>query len=123
MDFFVSERRNQPVWVIGTRCRWLGFYLREDGTIALLYNNANFLNLRTNYFFNKWQNAKISYDGTKVNIFLDNSLAGSINTGNGYVSLDYETCGPTDTEIGVTNYSNGEVFKGYIRNLKVYNIQ
>lgn len=123
MDFFVSERRNHPVWVIGRSCRWLGFYLVDDGTIKLLYNNANLLNLQTTYSLNEWHNAKISYNGTTVNIFLDNSLAGSIKFGNGYVSLYNEKCGPDDTEIGATNYSNGEVFKGYIRNLKVYNIQ
>jgi len=123
VDFFVSEKRNQPVWVIGTGCRWLGFYLRQDGTIALLYNNSNYLTLQTTYTLSEWHNAKISYDGVTVTIFLDNSLAGSLKFGNGYVPLDNSSCGTADSEIAVTNYSNGEVLKGYIKNLRVYNLQ
>jgi hypothetical protein len=38
------------------------------------------------------------------------------------VPLNYAICGLSDTEIGVTNYSNGIVFKGYVKNLKVYNL-
>ena len=123
MDFFVSEKKTQPVWIIGASCRWLGFYLRDNGTIALLYNNSNFLTLQRTYSLNEWHNAKITYNGSIANVYLDNGLAGSLKFGNGYVTLDYMTCGPADTEICSTNYSDGEVFKGYIRNLKVYKLQ
>ena len=123
MDFFASEKITQPVWIIGTSCRWLGFYLRADGTVALLYNNWDFLTTPKTYSLNEWHNAKISFDGTTVKIFLDNSLAGSLKFGNGYVQLNYGTCGTADTEIGTTNYSNGEVFKGHVRNLEVYSPQ
>jgi hypothetical protein len=123
MDFFVSEKRTQPVWVIGTSCRWLGFYLYADGTIAMLYNNSNVLTTPKTYSLNEWHNAKISFDGTTANIFLDSSLAGSLRFGDGYVPLNSGTCGTADTEIGVINCSNGEVFKGYVRNLKVYRLQ
>lgn len=100
-----------------------GFYLQADGTVALLYNNSNFLTTPKTYSLNEWHNAKISFDGTIVNIFLGNSLAGSLKFGNGYVELNSTTCGTSDTEIGTTNYSNGEVFKGYVRNLEVYSPQ
>jgi hypothetical protein len=123
MDFFVSEKRTQPVWIIGSSCRWLGFYLYADGTVTLLYNNSNFLTTSKTYSLSEWHNAKISYDGTTANIFLDNILAGSLKFGNGYVPLNYSGCGTSDTEIGTTNYSNGEVFEGYVRNLEVYSPQ
>jgi len=123
MDFLVSEKRTQPVWVIGTGCRWLGFYLHDDGTIALLYNNADVLPTSKSYSLNQWHNANISYDGLTVSIFLDSALAASMKFGNGYVPLEYTSCGGSDTEIGVVNYSNGEVFKGYIRNLEVYTLK
>jgi hypothetical protein len=123
MDFFVTEKVGQPVWIIGKSCRWLGFYLSGDGTVALLYNNWDFLATPKTYSANQWHNAKISFDGTTAKIFLDNSLAGSLKFGNGYVTLNYGGCGPSDTEIGVTNYSNGAVFKGYVKNLKVYNVK
>ena len=123
MDFLVSEAGTQPVWVIGEGCRWLGFYLNSDGTIELLYNNANFFTTTKTYSLNAWHNSKISFDGTTVQIFLDNDLAGSLKFGNPYVVLDYGSCGASDTEIGITNFSNGQVFKGYVRNLKVYSPQ
>jgi len=123
MDFFVTEKIDQPVWIIGKSCRWLGFYLNSNGTVALLYNNWDFLATQKTYSLNEWHNAKISFDGTTANVFLDNSLAGSLKFGNGYVALNSKGCGESDTEIGVTNYSNGAVFKGYARNLKVYTLQ
>jgi hypothetical protein len=123
MDFFVTEKVNQPVWVIGKGCRWLGFYLSVDGTVELLYNNSNHLLTPKSYTINEWHNAKISYDGAEASIFLDNSLAGTLKFGNGYVPLDYGACGTADTEIGVTNYSNGVVFRGYVKNLKVYRLK
>jgi hypothetical protein len=122
MDFFVSEKKTQPVWIIGSGGRWIGFYLKADGTVALLYNNWNYLTTPISYSLNEWHNAKISFDGTTANIFLDNSLAGSLKFGNGYVELN----GPstqTDTDISTINYSNGEAFEGYVKDLKVYNLQ
>ena len=123
MDFFVTERVRQPVWIIGKSCRWIGFYLDYNGTVSLLYNNWDLLTTPKTYSLNEWHNAKISYDGHTANIFLDNILAGSLKFGNGYVPLNYGACGPLDTEIGVTNYSNGEVFKGHVKDLKVYSLQ
>jgi hypothetical protein len=122
MDFFVSEKKTQPVWIIGSSGRWIGFYLKADGTVALLYNNWDYLTTPITYSVNEWHNAKISFDGTTANIFLDNSLAGSLKFGNGYVELN----GPdtqTDTDIGTINYSNGDAFEGYVKDLKVYNLQ
>ena len=123
MDFFVSENSGQPVWIIGSGCRWLGYYLNLDGTVSLYYNNSNFFTTQTNYSLNEWHKAKISFDGTIAKIFLDNNLAGSLKFGDGNVPLDYNVCGNFDNEIGVTNYSDAEVFKGYVRNLQVYSPQ
>ena len=122
-DFLVSEKKTQPVWIIGTGCRWLGFYLNADGTIALLYNNINFLATQKTYSLNEWHNAQITYDGTTVKMFLDSVSAASIMVGDGNVKLDYATCGTSDTQIGVSNYSDGSVLNGYIKNLKVYSPQ
>jgi hypothetical protein len=123
MDFFVTEKFGQSVWIIGKSCRWLGFSLSGDGTVAMLYNNWDYLFTKKTYSVNQWHNAKISYDGTTAKIFLDNDLAGSLKLGNAYVPLNYSLCGPSDTEITVTNYSNGSVFKGYVKNLKVHRLQ
>ena len=121
-DFLVTKRKTQPVWIIGSNCRWLGFYLNDNGTVALLYNNWDFLQTTINYSLNEWHNAQITFDGTTAAIFLDNVSAGTLKFGDGYVKLNYDgsECGTSDTEIGVTNYSNGQVLEGYIRNLVVY---
>ena len=123
MDFYVSEKKTQPVWVIGTSCRWLGFYLYDDGTVTLLYNNWDVLTTSKTYSLNEWHNGKVTFDGTTVSIFLDDNLAGSLKFGDGYVPLNSTGCGTSDTEIGVTNFSNGHVFKGHARNLEVYSPQ
>jgi len=117
IDFNTAEKRNQPVWVIGTCARWLGFALLKDGTIYMSYNNSDTLHTTTTYSVNKWHNAKVVYGNNTASIYLDNVLAGSINT-----ALD-RACDDNDTVIGVTNYSNGGVFKGNIKNLKVYGPQ
>lgn len=121
MEFYVTEMIDQPVWVIGTSCRWLGFYLNPDGTLNLLYNNANHVNSTKRYVLNQWQKAEISYDGATVEMFLDDDLVTSLKFGSGFVPL--ETCGGTDNQITVTNYSNGQVFKGFVKNLEVYNLK
>ena len=122
MDFFVTEEITQPVWIIGTSCRWLGFYLNDDGTVSLLYNNWDFWSSSKTYSLYQWHNAQITFDGTTVEFFLDNEIAGSLKFGGGYVPLNYNgsECGTSDTEIGVTNYSNGQVLQGHIRNLTVH---
>jgi len=122
MEFYVSERINQPAWIIGTGCRWLGFYLEANGTVSLLYNNANYVRTTKQYALNEWQKAEIKYDGTTVEMLLNDEVACSVKFGNGYVTLDYSVCG-VDTEIGVTNYSNGQVLKGFVKNLEVYSLE
>jgi len=115
-DFLVTENRTQPVFVCGRGCRWLGFYLNADGRLYLLYNNINYLASAITYSLNQWHNAQITYDGTTVNMFLDNVLACSTN-----IKLDYSVCGLYDTGIGVTNYGSGMGLMGYFKNLKIYN--
>src|SRR6267142_2430452 len=113
-DFLVSEKKTQPVWIIGAGCRWLGFNLDADGTVALLYNNASVLATQKTYSLNEWHNAQITYDGTTVKMLLDGVLATSIKLSD--AELNYAPCGISDTQIGVSNNSNGTELNGYIRN-------
>jgi hypothetical protein len=117
VDFNVSEKRSQPVWVIGVCARWLGFVLTDGGKISMLYNNSDILSTTTSYSVNVWHTAKIVYKNTTATIYLDDVVAGTLNF---TPSLG---CGNTDTVIGITNYSNGGVFKGKIKNLKVFGPQ
>jgi hypothetical protein len=124
MDFLVSEYKTQPVWVIGSYCRWLGFYLNSDGTAAMLYNNDDYLPSHgTHYSLNEWHNAEISFDGTSARMFLDNTLACSLKFGSGFVPLGNCNVTIPDNQIGVTNFSTGQTLKGYVKNLKVFSPQ
>jgi len=116
VDFMVTENRTQPVIVCGAGCRWLGFYLNDDLSVDLFYNNQNRWRGDISYTMNEWHTLKINYDGAIANAFLDDNLACSVP-----LTLEYEVCGDSDTSIGATNFSNGEVFKGYLKNLKVFN--
>jgi hypothetical protein len=111
VDFMVSEKIDQPVIVCGNSRRWLGIVLNRDGTIALLYNNVNYLNSKLSYSTDQWHSAKLCYDGSTARLYLDGVLAGSIT-----VPLNYES---TDTRIGITNFARGKTFKGHLRNLKI----
>lgn len=113
-DFMVTEYRTHPVFVCGTGCRWLGFYLTQEGTVELLYNNANYLASTRAYSLNKWHNATITYNGIMAHLYLDNEEACSVT-----YQPDHAVCGAYDTRIGIINYSNGNVYKGYLRELKV----
>jgi hypothetical protein len=115
VDFFVAQVKTQPVIICGSSCRWLGFYMYEDSTVELFYNNSNHLPSEIKFTPNEWHNIQISYQDTTVNAYIDNYLAFTLP-----VVLEYAVCGETDTNIGVVNYSNGEAFEGYIRNLKIY---
>jgi len=120
LDFFVSINRTQPVWVIGTNCRWLGFYLNADSTIALFYNNNNFVSIEKTYSLNQWHEARISYDGTIVKVYFDDVLVGSRRFGKNGSQLGYTTCNTYDTQVGIVNYSDGSTFNGFVRNMIVH---
>ena len=118
VDFFVEEKLTQPVIVGGRNCRWLGFYLNEDGTVELHYNNIDQITGNLTYSINQWHNAQITYDGTTAKMFLDNTLACSANI---QLNIDNSLCGDLDTEISSMDFSNAKVFKGFIKNIKVFN--
>jgi hypothetical protein len=122
MDFFVTESLTQPVFVVGAGCRWLGFYLEEDGTVALLYNNSNYLASQNKYSLNEWHTAQITYDGITVKVFLDNAQACAMKFNEANSQLDYVGCFNA-TAIAVSNYSTGATLKGYVKNLVVYSPQ
>lgn len=115
-DFMVSSYKNQPVFVGGTGCRWLGYYLQPDGKLSLLYNNQFFMSTGVDYSLNEWHNAKIAYADSVAYLYYDNELVNSQK-----IKLNYSECIANDTRITVTNYSNGDVLEGYIKNIKIYN--
>ncbi len=111
VDFIVAEKLSQPVIICGKSQRWLGLLLNSNGTVALTYNNGNYVNSILTYSLNKWHSARLCYDGSAARLYLDGLLACSVT-----VSLNYAA---SDTRIGITNFSSGKTFKGHLRNLKI----
>ncbi|MCZ7666806.1 MAG: LamG domain-containing protein [Chloroflexi bacterium] len=65
-----------------------------------------------NYELNTWHSALITYDGVEAKLYLDNQLGCTVS-----FTLEQND----DRDVGVTNYSNGNVFQGTVRNLRIYN--
>lgn len=113
----------RPVIVAGTSYRWLGIEVNDNGNPGILYNNNNHsfatdIQLETN----KWYKGKIEYDFGVINLYIDNNLVKSVGTPSNTVTFTAEGQGSTFDEVFTnTNYSISQTFKGYWKNLKVYN--
>jgi len=114
-DFQVSENLMQPVFVGGTGCRWIAFYLWPDGNVMLRYNNGEGVPTTQPYSLDQWHNAKVSYDGTTARLFLDDVFVCSVDA-----ELNNEICGEDDSRIGVTDFANGFTLKGYFKEFKIF---
>ena len=119
INFMLTSTSNQfsnptPIFIGGDSYRWVGFCQYYEGgshKFSLLTNNSEYTNTQTILSINQWNNARITYNGTTVQAFLNNQL---IYTKNVVLVMG------GDYNIGATNYSNGTVFKGYLKDLKVY---
>jgi hypothetical protein len=110
--FRVESLQRAPVFMGGTSYRWIGFYLLPDGGLALKYSSQESLECGTlSYQVETWHNAVITYDGRTARLYLDRRLA---------CSIDYVPNHNDQAVIGVTDYSNASVFKGFIRDLRIY---
>ena len=110
-QFKVNEFRTMPVIIGGNSWRWIGFYLNNDGTVSLLYNNSQREACGGAYDLDKWHTAVITYNGTEAKLYLDSFLR---------CTVEFELNHGNDKNVGVTNFSNSEVYRGIIRELKVY---
>ncbi len=116
VDFKVSERPPflyWPVFVGGRYYRWLGFNLSSDGTVALLFNNDNIVPSKVRYSLDRWHTATVVYSrATRIcRFFLDFRQAGRVKC---------DLVDGDDKAISNSNFSNGETFKGVLRNVRVY---
>ncbi len=110
IDAFPSEEK--PVFVGGSSYRWIGFNLATDGTVTLKYNNSNYITSTVPYTVGEWHEAKITYNGTTGNCYLDGVLVASV---------DFTLEHGNDRNILIADPGRGKTFKGTFRNLRVYN--
>lgn len=114
--------KKMPIVILGRSCRMIGAYITEDGKFAIYGNNGNiFKKSAIPYATNKWYQVSITYNkSTKTaSLYINGKKAVSTNisfessclTQWKYSNLDISTC----------DYSNGKMFKGTWKNLKIYN--
>ncbi len=107
----------RPVFVLGSSGRWASLSINTTGTnmYAELYaNNGTSTSISpTQILPNTWYNGKINYDGSTMSLFINNNFACSmpISSFQAYGSYDVLS----------VNYSNGSIYHGWWKNLKVYN--
>jgi hypothetical protein len=116
-EFMVTNNtQTRPVFVGGNLWRWAGFYVRSDGQVGLLANDALFWTETLPYATNQWHQAVLCYTSTNqtFEIFLDGRFAArrtmAINPHD-------------DRTLSISHYGSGTTFNGYLRNLRVYNLQ
>ncbi|HUM70593.1 MAG TPA: hypothetical protein PLK31_17305, partial [Chloroflexota bacterium] len=112
IEFNADEFRRMPVVVGGRSFRWMGFELNADGSISLLTNNSNREPCSGAYQPGQWHTALITYDGSVGRLYLDRVLRCSVT-----FSLNHSN----DRDVSVINYSNGTIFKGHVRELRIFN--
>ncbi|MCJ7813751.1 T9SS type A sorting domain-containing protein, partial [bacterium] len=111
--FKVSEypTGRRPVFVGGGSNRWLAYYLDHNGTITLKYNNNNFETSDVTYSLDTWHEATITYIDSVAKLYLDNVLA---------ISYKFAMNHGNDNNVGITDFANGNIFKGIFSDLRIY---
>lgn len=117
VDFQVSKMELMPVFAIDRSCRHLMFYLTQSGKVALWAVNGDIKKESTlAYKTNTWHTATLVYANKTAILYLDKTEALRVP-----VTLS-ASCLRTQNanDISTTNFSNGGVFQGYWRDLRVY---
>jgi hypothetical protein len=103
---------SRPVFVLGRSMRSLGYVLLQEGRIELLTNNSVRTECSVRYQEGFWHEATISFDGETAALYLDGAAGcrakGPLNTSNDHTVL-------------LTNYAGGGTYRGFLRELRVYN--
>ncbi|MDF1512315.1 MAG: protein kinase [Anaerolineae bacterium] len=110
-SFKVTQKKRMPVFVGGTSYRWIGFYLDADGKVELMYNNSKYQECSLSYDLNTWHNAMVTYDGSVGKLYLDDKLG---------CTVAFNMNHNNDNQVTTGNYSNGQVYKGILKNLRIY---
>lgn len=106
-----APKSKKPVFVCGRDYRWIAFYLQQNGTVAMKYNNSNYLTSDVAYSLDTWHEATITYSDSVGRLYLDDSLV---------ISVKFDLVHGNDKTIGITDFSDGLVFKGIFSDLKIY---
>lgn len=114
IDFKIDAlpARNRPILFCGQSWRWMGATLNSSGNIQLSYNGYPGLASTETVTACVWHTLAMVYDGTTGHLLVD---------GVEWVKQDFVPTHGEDRRFVTQNGSNGTAFKGYVRNLVVYN--
>jgi len=118
LDFFVEEYPDfdKPIIIGGPSWRWLGAYMDENGMLTLMANDKTvFINTEKSAALNTWNTLALSYEKNTghLRLYLNYMLIADENV----TDLKHNNDGKFVNDHG----GEGQTFKGYWRNLKIYN--
>jgi YVTN family beta-propeller protein len=102
-----------PVIMGGGGYRWIGIYMKQDGTVGVKYNNGFNVWSTTKLTTGQWYSARLTYNAGQVELFINGNSVFSTNIGPLVTGNDYS--------FTTSDFSNGKTLNGCIRNLKIYN--
>ncbi|MBX3060145.1 MAG: protein kinase [Anaerolineae bacterium] len=111
LEFNADSFNLMPVFVGGRSFRWIVLELSSDGGVSLVHNNIR-ESCTATYQPNRWYDVIFTYDGSNARLYFDGLLG---------CSATFAVNHNDERVFSVTNYSNATVFKGHIRDLKIYN--
>ncbi len=107
-----------PVLVAGAGAidRWIGFAVHSDFKFAIHGSNFSLeAKSEEECQINTWYEARITYNSStsRSDLYIDGNLVC-----NAYFTLNLNYA---HKSVGITNFGGASVFKGYLRNLRLYN--
>lgn len=120
VDFKVASLVDIPVFVLDEGCRLVRFSISSRGRVILAYQNGDVIKQSTlTYKPNTWHTATIVALKTGGLVaYLDGAEAARIEG----AKVDFDCAEKYGSkDISTTDFSNGNTFKGFWRDLRVYN--
>jgi len=118
---FLPEGPSQTLWMLGTSYRWFGISLRGGELVVLANNGDHELRTGLRWPDKSWSRLRVSADlkRNRVVVILGaRRFEGSLPTGALPLQVTQQTA-YADNAFALANYSNGNTYKGRIRQLKI----
>jgi len=116
-NVYKANLYNNPVFVMGPGWRWLGltFTPEENNRVYILMNNDEYS--KTDFYLDEltWYSTRFIYSNGNLKVYINEEIIYEesnllFDTGNDFI-------------LTLSNLSNGSVFYGYFKNLKIYNAE
>ena len=106
---------NHPIIIGGNSFRWIGLYTTAGGYLSILYNNNNTIVTTTALTLSTYYKLKLIYTSGLLQLYVNTVLVYE------NAAMPNPLTHGSDFDFYTTNYSNGTVLDGCIRNLSFTN--